>query len=290
MEKQEYQNTILVHHLDDKVFFSKIRRSLSFFDENLFIDKTIIQLNKNDLFKRYLTSDLKDVERFPLSFKSKVGRNIYRHIVLVVRFGGKYGSIGLSRKDTLSYKALRYDTFGDLLLEFVRCYQDCYHKVLEVRVGLPPPHNTTSTMLVEWKFFILDLRDHSDEFIRDSMSAFTRIACSMPGDSDSRNSKTIQNYKEALHEAIQRLELQYGETSKSLSKSIGKSGPRCPSGGESGFSSGFDDYDDDDDGSDSEAEFPIKNQRLRQIKEIGRARGGVAQSNPPRGRPSYLGV
>lgn len=50
------------------------------------------------------------IERFPVSFKSKVDGHVFRHIVLAVQCtkSNKWGAIGLSRKDTLMYKPLSF--------------------------------------------------------------------------------------------------------------------------------------------------------------------------------------
>jgi hypothetical protein len=51
----------------------------------------------------YLTTKWPGVDRVPISFKSFVKpiNRSFRHIVLAIRFQGKWGAVGLSRKDTL---------------------------------------------------------------------------------------------------------------------------------------------------------------------------------------------
>lgn len=44
----------------------------------------------------YLTQGLRDLERVPISFKSQVDGNTYKHIVLAVKHNSKWGAIGLS--------------------------------------------------------------------------------------------------------------------------------------------------------------------------------------------------
>ena len=43
----------------------------------------------------YLTAEMKEVERFPLSFKSNMGGRMFRHIVLAVEHQGKWGALGI---------------------------------------------------------------------------------------------------------------------------------------------------------------------------------------------------
>ena len=81
----------------------------------------------------YLTSEMSDLERFPLSFKSAAGGHVYRHIVLAVQHSGsgtgKWGAIGISRRDTLMYKELKFASLSALVWHFKECYEACTHEV-----------------------------------------------------------------------------------------------------------------------------------------------------------------
>jgi len=68
----------------------------------------------------YLTQGLRDLERVPVSFKSQVDGQTYKHIVLALKHSSKWGSIGLSRRRELYFKELVYDSLADLVLEFKR--------------------------------------------------------------------------------------------------------------------------------------------------------------------------
>lgn len=57
---------------------------------------------------RYLTNCLQSVDRFPMSFRSTFHGSVYRHIVLGLHTAGRYGAIGLSRRDDLMYRPLKY--------------------------------------------------------------------------------------------------------------------------------------------------------------------------------------
>lgn len=48
------------------------------------------------------------VERFPISFKTQFNGNIHRHVVLGMYHAGKYGALGMSRRDDLMYKPLHF--------------------------------------------------------------------------------------------------------------------------------------------------------------------------------------
>ncbi|ORX55866.1 hypothetical protein BCR36DRAFT_402688, partial [Piromyces finnis] len=71
----------------------------------------------------YLTDSLTIVDRFSLSFKSEMNGKIYRHIVLAVKIRGKYGAIGLSRKDDLHWKEPTYKKKKELILDYKKAYQ-----------------------------------------------------------------------------------------------------------------------------------------------------------------------
>jgi Vasohibin len=66
----------------------------------------------------YLTCDLAEIERWPISFRSVLEGHEYRHIVLAVRAAGKWGALGISRRD-------RYH------LPYARCLiSDCIYSEL----------------------------------------------------------------------------------------------------------------------------------------------------------------
>ena len=55
--------------------------------------------------------------RSPSPSGRSVGPQIYRHIILAVHHipSGRYGAIGLSRKEELMYKDLKYGSMTELL-------------------------------------------------------------------------------------------------------------------------------------------------------------------------------
>jgi len=103
----------------------------------------------------YLTNKMDDIERIPVSFKSKFGGKIYRHIILAVHHvpSGKYGAIGLSRKAELMYKDMKYGSMAELLQDYKDAYENLYHQVLKIWVGLPAPNDEFSYSPVCWRYF-----------------------------------------------------------------------------------------------------------------------------------------
>ncbi|KAG5179428.1 Vasohibin-domain-containing protein [Tribonema minus] len=99
----------------------------------------------------YLTCDLRDVERYPLSFKSALEGHEHRHIVLAVTSGGKWGALGISRRDCLAYKELKYSSLGALVAEFAAAYTSCWHQLQAIYLGLPLPRNPSCNAPIRWK-------------------------------------------------------------------------------------------------------------------------------------------
>lgn len=54
----------------------------------------------------FLTNGMLGVERFPISFKSVFNGNVHRHVVLGIYYSGRWGTIGMSRREELMYKPL----------------------------------------------------------------------------------------------------------------------------------------------------------------------------------------
>ncbi|XP_039597622.1 tubulinyl-Tyr carboxypeptidase 1 isoform X2 [Polypterus senegalus] len=82
----------------------------------------------------YLTNSIPGLERFPLSFKTQFSGNYFRHIVLGVHSGGRFGALGISRREDLMYKPLTFRTLSELVQEF----DVAYHR-LESLHRLHPP-------------------------------------------------------------------------------------------------------------------------------------------------------
>jgi len=115
----------------------------------------------------YLTNDWINAERIPLSFKSKAAGNTYRHIVLAVKCTatGKWGGIGLSRKQTLAYKPIQYDNLADLVTDYKESYQECWHELCKVYVGFPFSHDPFCPLSLHWRVLRLDATANSWERI-----------------------------------------------------------------------------------------------------------------------------
>ena len=65
------------------------------------------------------------VDRFPVSFKSSVGGQTYRHIILATRVKatGLFGALGLSRRSSLMWKPPTFTSFALLIQDYQKVRQ-----------------------------------------------------------------------------------------------------------------------------------------------------------------------
>ena len=112
----------------------------------------------------YLTADLENIERFPLSFKSSCGSRCHRHIVLAIhdKATDLWGALGISRRKALQSKDLRFKSLADLVRDYKKSYEHLDHRLLKVYVGLPFPHNVHSSEPVKWRVLKLAFDSDSD--------------------------------------------------------------------------------------------------------------------------------
>lgn len=114
------------------------------------------------------------VERFPLSFKTQFSGSHFRHIVLGVHSGGRFGALGISRREDLMYKPLEYKTLSDLLQEFQAAYRGYWHTLCKVKIGHYVSHDPHSVEQIEWKHSVLDVDKLSKEELRKELERHTR--------------------------------------------------------------------------------------------------------------------
>ena len=128
----------------------------------------------------HLTAHMLEMERVPLSFKTKFFHGtVHRHIVLAVRYEGKWGAIGISRRPNLMHKDVRFASLADLVEEFRQSYAECYHKLLTVYVGLPLPHNQCLDQPVKWRATKVRMVSNSAEDVATKINSFTSVMAKM---------------------------------------------------------------------------------------------------------------
>ncbi|KAG9336484.1 hypothetical protein JZ751_002831 [Albula glossodonta] len=122
----------------------------------------------------YLTNSMAGVERFPLSFKTQFSGNYFRHIVLGVHSGGRFGALGISRREDLMFKPLEFRTLADLIQEFEIAYRGYWHTLRKVKIGQYVSHDPHSVEQIEWKHSILDVDKLSKDELRRELERHTR--------------------------------------------------------------------------------------------------------------------
>ncbi|XP_017204918.1 tubulinyl-Tyr carboxypeptidase 1 [Oryctolagus cuniculus] len=105
----------------------------------------------------YLTNSMPALERFPISFKTYFSGNYFRHIVLGVNFGGRYGALGMSRREDLMYKPPAFRTLSELVLDYEAAYSRCWHVLRKVKLGQCVSHDPHSVERIDWKHSVLDV-------------------------------------------------------------------------------------------------------------------------------------
>ncbi|XP_053140200.1 tubulinyl-Tyr carboxypeptidase 1 isoform X1 [Hemicordylus capensis] len=122
----------------------------------------------------YLTNNMPTLERFPISFKTYFSGNYFRHIVLGVNFGGRYGALGISRREELMYKAPVFRTLSELIFDYEAAYRRCWHTLNKVKLGQYVSHDPHSVAQIEWKHSILDLEKLGREDFRKELERHSR--------------------------------------------------------------------------------------------------------------------
>jgi hypothetical protein len=122
----------------------------------------------------HLTAPMTNLERVPLSFKTKfVHGTVHRHIVLAIHTDGKWGAIGISRRSCLMKKDIQFSSLAELVEEFRQSYEECFHKLLTVYVGLPLPHNQFVDQPIKWRATKVRIHANTSEDVSSKIHKFT---------------------------------------------------------------------------------------------------------------------
>lgn len=131
-------------------------------------------LSFNQRLLSYLTNSMPAVERFPISFQSHFSGNHFHHIVLGVHSGGRFGALGISRREDLMFKPLELRTLMDLVQDFEGAYRGYWHTLRKVRIGQYVSHDPHSVEQIEWKHSVLDVEKLTKEELRKELERHTR--------------------------------------------------------------------------------------------------------------------
>jgi hypothetical protein len=120
----------------------------------------------------YLSRSLTSVHRIPLSFKSKFQDGVHRHIVTAVCVDGLWGALGISRRDCLMFKTVRYATLFELVEDFRRSYESVFHRLLTVYLGQPFPHSFSVDIPIVWRALKLRVSEETSTETKSKIDAF----------------------------------------------------------------------------------------------------------------------
>lgn len=175
---QEYMNELHYNHTGTQFFAIKKSRPLTGLMDcakEMIRESLPIKCLEAVILSIYLTNGTQGLERFPISFKTQFNGNTHRHVVLGVYYAGRYGALGLSRRNDLMYKPLEYKTLSELAIDFEDAYNQYWHNVLKIKFGLPVSHDPHSFEQIHWKAISLsmskmarpDLQKQIDDFAKD---------------------------------------------------------------------------------------------------------------------------
>mmetsp|Transcript_1926 Transcript_1926/g.4503 ORF Transcript_1926/g.4503 Transcript_1926/m.4503 type:complete len:339 (+) Transcript_1926:2-1018(+) len=113
----------------------------------------------------YLTQNMHDIERLPIIFNSEIDGHKYGHIVLLLRYNGKIGAVGLSRRADLMNKAWGFQDLSSVILDYKNSYQRWSHKLNKIKIGTPIPHEGSNkvSQVVDWSHTIISVKGSSWE-------------------------------------------------------------------------------------------------------------------------------
>lgn len=98
----------------------------------------------------YLTTGLEGVDRFPIGFKSVLDGQKHYHVVLGIRYNGRFGALGISRRHDLMDKPLMFKSLHDLLDSYDQAYARYGHQLKKAKVGGLVPHDLHSQEKIMW--------------------------------------------------------------------------------------------------------------------------------------------
>lgn len=122
----------------------------------------------------YLTCGMTELQRFTISFKTQFNGHYYRHVVLGIHHNGKFGTLGLSRRDDLMFKPLKFKSLWELLEDFTKSYNNYLHTVKKIKLSLPVVHDIHSCERIQWKYLILSPLRTSQLEMKNILDRFTR--------------------------------------------------------------------------------------------------------------------
>ena len=122
----------------------------------------------------HLTNGIPGLQRFTIGFKTQINTAWLSHVVLGIYYNGKFGALGLSRRDDLMYKPLKFRSLYDIIDNYKTCYNKYFHVLKKVKVSYPIAHDPHSYEQINWKYLTLNMDKLTTEQKVKNMERFTR--------------------------------------------------------------------------------------------------------------------
>ncbi|XP_067097938.1 tubulinyl-Tyr carboxypeptidase 2 [Osmerus mordax] len=174
---QNYMKTLQYNHTGTQFFEIKKTRPLSGLMETareMIRESLPIKCLEAVILGIYLTNGLTSLERFPISFKTQFSGHHFHHVVLGVYCNGRYGTLGMSRRQDLMDKPLTFRTLGELVADFEDSYRRYQHTLKKVKIGLYVPHDPHVFQPIEWKYLVLNAGRLGQEEMRKELEKHGR--------------------------------------------------------------------------------------------------------------------
>lgn len=175
---QNYMNALQYNHTGMQFFEVKKFRPLSGLMEiakEIIKESLPIKCLEAVILSIFLTTGIKDLARFTISFKSRFQTNVHRHVVLGLSYGSNYGALGMSRRKELMDKPVSFQSLGQLVLEYKEAYEKCHHSLKKVKLSLPIVHDIHSCERVKWKYLTLPVYKMTNEEIRTELDKHAKM-------------------------------------------------------------------------------------------------------------------
>ena len=122
----------------------------------------------------YLTNSLSNVQRFPIGFKSVFNCHRYYHVVLGIYYNGSFGALGLSRREDLMDKPLKFKSLFEMICDYQCAYSNYTHELKKVRLGGVVSHDMYSHEKIHWGISIVNLVKMTKTEQRHIMDLFSK--------------------------------------------------------------------------------------------------------------------
>ncbi|XP_041354149.1 tubulinyl-Tyr carboxypeptidase 1-like [Gigantopelta aegis] len=207
---QNYMKALQYNHTGTQFFEIKKNRPLSGLMEcakDMIREALPIKCLEAIVLGVFLTNGMMGLERYPISFKTTFNGSTHRHVVLGVQYGGRYGALGMSRREDLMYKPLEFRSLADIVFDFQKAYSNYWHVLKKVKIGFPVSHDPHSFEVINWKALNLTVSRMDKKDIVKDIELHSKIirarsrSWTMPPNSPKKMATYVDSFKESPYVA-----------------------------------------------------------------------------------------